>query len=607
MECRSCGSANPSGVPFCRSCGARTDPPGADREPPAEPPTAERKPSVETPGFFSRHRIALLVSACLLVALGAGTATFALLSAGREKPAVRLEPIGYTSSDDFTANLDADVAAARRASEKADDLSVDEVPDPRESGTETVLAGQRVDSSDPGLYGGSRDTTVCDVRALIAFLEDPSNTEKRDAWADVLGISSDMIRSYVGDLTAVRLLYDTRVTNHGFADGEATTVQSLLQRGTAVLVDDRGVPRVKCDCGNPLLEPAGFEEEPGGDQALASDELISNPDESWRGFDPAQTVSVAPARQRLSALTIRDLDNPDGLLERPVGSDGASKTDTGTGDIKVTLSWSSSADLDLHVFEPDGPEIWYQHRGPTRSGGELDVDANVGCAYNGALENVFWPPGDAPSGEYLVEVYGYTVSGCGGGSYKLTIQVAGQEPEVHRGSVGQDEADSYSFDSAGSGFSFETEEPTEQGGSSEVSALTGSGLDELQVGMTRSEAEAAGFELQDQEGGLCSNVVGIPGVFVELGPDETITALGLTPETTIGTEAGLSIGDTTDQIDLLYGSDGVTQVGDDEASQGTDYLIDDGTGTIQVSTVDGEVVGLVATGEDDVPRVEFCA
>ena len=32
-------------------------------------------------------------------------------------------------------------------------------------------------------------------------------------------------------------------------------VDRVLQAGTAVMVDDRGVPRAKCSCGNPLREP----------------------------------------------------------------------------------------------------------------------------------------------------------------------------------------------------------------------------------------------------------------------------------------------------------------------------------------------------------------
>lgn len=51
---------------------------------------------------------------------------------------------------------------------------------------------------------------------------------------------------------------DTRVTNHGFADGRATEIQSILQAGTAVFVDDTGLPVVKCSCGNPLGRPAAL-------------------------------------------------------------------------------------------------------------------------------------------------------------------------------------------------------------------------------------------------------------------------------------------------------------------------------------------------------------
>ena len=71
----------------------------------------------------------------------------------------------------------------------------------------------------------------------------------------MLGIDPADIATYVGTLTPMQLRADTRVTNHGFVDGHATSLQSVLQAGTAVLVDDHGRPRVKCGCGNPLLDP----------------------------------------------------------------------------------------------------------------------------------------------------------------------------------------------------------------------------------------------------------------------------------------------------------------------------------------------------------------
>ena len=263
-------------------------------------------------------------------------------------------------------------------------------------------------------------------------------------------------------LTAVRLRFDTRVTNHGFRDGGANPFQSLLQAGTAVLVDDQGVPRVKCNCGNPLLAPEGGEGTEGG----SIEDVAQNPGDAWEGLDPAEVVTVEGGGQTVGEFTL--VDNSDGgLYARPVGSDGTEDSeltdfgdacetypdsptcggniDLGEGDFQVTLEWESSADLDLHVIEPDGTELYYSNTGPSASGGELDVDSNVGCAADGSVENVFYnqPP---PSGEYVVEVTGYSVgadagatNACGGGDFTLTIRVEGREDEVHEGTVGDGE------------------------------------------------------------------------------------------------------------------------------------------------------------------------
>ncbi len=105
----------------------------------------------------------------------------------------------------------------------------------------------------PGLYGGTRDYATCDARKLVDFLE--HNPDKAAAWAGTLGIDPSRIRVYVSHLTPVLLRTDTRVTNHGYVNGRATPIQSVLQAGTAVFVDDYGRPVVKCYCGNPLTPP----------------------------------------------------------------------------------------------------------------------------------------------------------------------------------------------------------------------------------------------------------------------------------------------------------------------------------------------------------------
>jgi hypothetical protein len=105
----------------------------------------------------------------------------------------------------------------------------------------------------PGLYGGTRNYSTCDAQKLIAFLE--QNPAKAAAWASTLGISTTGIARYVSGLTPVLLRTDTRVTNHGYINGVADPIQSVLEAGTAVFVNDYGQPVVKCYCGNPLTAP----------------------------------------------------------------------------------------------------------------------------------------------------------------------------------------------------------------------------------------------------------------------------------------------------------------------------------------------------------------
>lgn len=77
----------------------------------------------------------------------------------------------------------------------------------------------------------------------------------------------------------------------------------------------------------------------------------------------------------------------------------------GTGDIQVTLRWATSDDLDLAVTDPSG-EIVSFFTPAIGSGGRLDVDANAGCIEqtSSPIENIFWPPAQAPQGDYVVTV-----------------------------------------------------------------------------------------------------------------------------------------------------------------------------------------------------------
>ena len=344
-----------------------------------------------------------------------------------------LQPAADRGPDPFTASTSTAEAAA---------APLTRTPQPAQSGR---TGPQSLSGETPGLYGGTRGAGSCDVQRQIDALA--ADRTRARVFARAAGVSRTSIPGYLRSLTSVVLRADTRVTNHGFRDGEANGFQSLLEAGTAVLVDNTGVPRVKCNCGNPLAEPTALG---GASQSDAMDlqSTAENPDDAWEGLDPAAAVKVEPADTPFEEVTLVDFTTA-GLIQRPVGSDGASKPDTGTGDVQVTLAWASDSDLDLHVTEPDGTEIYYLNTGPSATGGQLDVDSNVDCVNDGGVENIFWPVGDAPSGDYTVSVQGFRETrddgtDCGGGDFTLSITVAGQE-STQTGTVAEEESVEFPF------------------------------------------------------------------------------------------------------------------------------------------------------------------
>jgi hypothetical protein len=78
----------------------------------------------------------------------------------------------------------------------------------------------------------------------------------------------------------------------------------------------------------------------------------------------------------------------------------------GYGDIQITLTWDNKADLDLHVIDPFGEEIYWEKK-KSVSGGILDVDNINGYG----PENVYWNKGSAPPGKYIIVVHHFDWKG----------------------------------------------------------------------------------------------------------------------------------------------------------------------------------------------------
>lgn len=382
---------------------------------------------------------------------------------------VRLEPISYMPPDPFTEPL-----APTTPPSPTPTPSPPGTPSPGTSidiDIDIELTGSQLLPIDPatpgsirsaspdtvGLYGGSLRYSRCARERLVEFLE--FSPAKARAWVGALNADPTLywsggrrlgvgdIRQYVFELTPVTLRFDTWVTNHGYFDGRATPIQSVLQAGTAVLVDAYGVPRVKCYCGNPLLPPRRFRPVYRGQR--------------WGSFDPRRVIVVTRPPRIIDTFVLYDLVTGQ-LFQRGAGTDGTEDVpsrsssptpgpsdggitvppdvELGTGDVQATLLWSSGDDLDLHVIDPAGAELYFAS--PTSaSGGQLDHDDTAGCSAGSGthVENVFWAEGTAPSGEYQAYVDAFGLCGQSA-SYELRITVNGTVVSDTTGTVsgGQD-------------------------------------------------------------------------------------------------------------------------------------------------------------------------
>lgn len=97
----------------------------------------------------------------------------------------------------------------------------------------------------------------------------------------------------------------------------------------------------------------------------------------------------------------------------------------GTGDVQATLIWGSTADFDLKIVDPNGETVSWLHP-RAQSGGHLDQDDRCAPISHGGPENIYWPEGGAPLGEYKVVVsYHATCEAEGPTAWSLRLFVDG--------------------------------------------------------------------------------------------------------------------------------------------------------------------------------------
>jgi hypothetical protein len=285
----------------------------------------------------------------VLIAVLAGAA-FVLLGGdgdgfGQAEGEVLLEPAASQGPDAFTGEIFVEPLDPEAIAVSTTAVETTTTTGPGGStGSDQATPVATDSGGQPGLYGGTRDSSRCDPSAIADFLE--ANPDKARAWVEALNsdpslrwtggnsLTVDDIRAYIAELTPVTLTYDTRVTNYGFRNGRPTPRQAVLERGTSVLVDRFGVPRAKCACGNPLTQPQPVQQTP----------IFTGP--QWPRFQPTTIIVVTSVSVQIDVFVLVDVFTGE-PFDRPAGTTGAEDGDPvpTSLDVAVTATQVPSDDV----------------------------------------------------------------------------------------------------------------------------------------------------------------------------------------------------------------------------------------------------------------------
>jgi hypothetical protein len=103
------------------------------------------------------------------------------------------------------------------------------------------------------------------------------------------------------------------------------------------------------------------------------------------------------------------------------------------GALVVTLTWDTESNLDLHVVDPSGAEIYWgdQSSQPASGGveggsyGYVDYDSNANCVIDGLRrEDAIWPNAP-PSGQYTVRVDAASLCGQPDAHWTVVVSLEG--------------------------------------------------------------------------------------------------------------------------------------------------------------------------------------
>ena len=134
------------------------------------------------------------------------------------------------------------------------------------------------------------------------------------------------------------------------------------------------------------------------------------------GLDP----TLPPLCLRITAV------NGDGVAGAPV-CHTMFIAPVANGELEITVSWDAISDLDLHVVDAHGDELYYA-QGEVESGGMFDLESYCDDSFGGIIRNehVAWPEQSPPPGTYVVRVNHWESCGAAETNYVVRVNYRGE-------------------------------------------------------------------------------------------------------------------------------------------------------------------------------------
>lgn len=249
------------------------------------------------------------------------------------------------------------------------------------------------------------------LSAILASL----NAGYGDITISMLWDSEDDLDLHVFTPDGSEIYYNNREAQNGYLDVDANTVTNMMDNPV------ENVYFISPVNGDYWIYVNDYEDRSNGATNFLVRITINGESQIYSG-----TIEGTSTTLEIAGFTYTG-----GAVSESTLTSVLDSIDAGVGEITVSMLWDTDDDLDLHMYTPDGSEIYYSNR--EAGGGVLDYDANVGGrTMDNPIENIYFP--NPEPGTYTVFIVDYSDRSDGPTDYLVRVTVGG-ESQVFTGTI----------------------------------------------------------------------------------------------------------------------------------------------------------------------------